>query len=307
MRKAAKAAAVAAMAMCVIAAASCSLVGPQMHGSAYVISVGLDYRNSAGVSSLSGTCDDAFEFGECYRAVMGRKGVTCDVTYMVAEGTEASDADVDYPSADAVLQKISDTFVDPNDLLVFYYSGHGDTLGGGEAALVTGKTAGNHYTELRMDDLFKALEAKGCQCLCIIDACYSGAAAIDSLPDDMFGDALSGLLQKTDLRSTAVLAASSAYETSVVSSVQTLEGAQQKHGAFTIPVLEKLGWVHSESAPSAVTAGSGTRKVYGYLGSVPDAMTAEELFLAATESWSYLTQTPCSNSTETQVMAVPRI
>ena len=181
----------------------------------------LDYSNAKYVSNLIGPINDAKEIGACLESHYKRRSIPFDAIYLIAEGPMATEKDEYYPSAENIISVIDNLHVNKEDLLVFYYSGHGALYDDSEskAYLVTGMTSGipeglyqdnnelssswyqtmlalgyspseisnclmnqNPYTILPLDTLYKALEEKDARSIAIIDSCNSGAMTMLSPP-----------------------------------------------------------------------------------------------------------------------------
>lgn len=193
---------------------SCSLSPIKREGHVHLIFVALDYSNTKYVSNLFGPIDDAKELGACLESHYKRRSIPFDSRYLLAEGSMANKKDRDYPSSENILSAIENLSVSKDDLIVFYYSGHGSLYSDSEdkAYLVTGMTEGipeglyqengellaswyqdlislgyspseiseitNNafpYTFLPLETLYRVLDSKDARSVVIIDSCNSGA------------------------------------------------------------------------------------------------------------------------------------
>ena len=200
---------------------SCDTDFQAKEGRVHLIIVALDYSNAKYVSNLIGPINDAKEIGACLESHYKRRSIPFDAIYLIAEGPMATEKDVYYPSAENIISVIDNLHVNKEDLLVFYYSGHGALYDDSEskAYLVTGMTSGipeglyqdnnvlspswyqtmlglgfnpseisnclinqNPYTILPLDTLYKALYEKDARSIAIIDSCNSGAMTLLSPP-----------------------------------------------------------------------------------------------------------------------------
>ena len=200
---------------------SCDTDFQAKEGRVHLIIVALDYSNAKYVSNLIGPINDAKEIGACLESHYKRRSIPFDAIYLIAEGPMATEKDVYYPSAENIISVIDNLHVNKEDLLVFYYSGHGALYDDSEskAYLVTGMTSGipeglyqdnnvlspswyqtmlglgfnpseisnclinqNPYTILPLDTLYKALDEKDARSIAIIDSCNSGAMTLLSTP-----------------------------------------------------------------------------------------------------------------------------
>lgn len=200
---------------------SCDTAFQAKEGRVHLIIVALDYSNTKYVSNLAGPIDDAKEIGACLESHYKRRNIPFDAIYLMAEGSMANEKDEYYPSAENIVSVIDNLSVNKEDLIVFYYSGHGALYDDSEskAYLVTGMTCGipeglyqdnkelspswyqtmlelgfnpseisncltnqNPYTILPLDTLYKALDKKDARSIAIIDSCNSGAMTLLSPP-----------------------------------------------------------------------------------------------------------------------------
>ena len=200
---------------------SCDVFFQIKEGRVHLIIVALDYSNAKYVSNLIGPINDAKEIGACLESHYKRRSIPFDAIYLIAEGPMATEKDEYYPSAENIISVIDNLHVNKEDLIVFYYSGHGALYDDSEskAYLVTGMTSGipeglyqdnnvlspswyqtmlglgfnpseisnclinqNPYTILPLDTLYKALDEKDARSVAIIDSCNSGAMTLLSPP-----------------------------------------------------------------------------------------------------------------------------
>ena len=200
---------------------SCDTAIQVKEGRVHLIIVALDYSNTNYVSNLIGPIDDAKEIGACLESHYTERNIPFEAVYLMAEGSMANEKDECYPSAENIISVIQNLTVHKEDLIVFYYSGHGALYEDSEskAYLVTGMTGGipnglyqdnnelssswyqtmlalgynpseisnclinqNPYTILPLDTLYKALDEIGARSIAIIDSCNSGAMTMLSPP-----------------------------------------------------------------------------------------------------------------------------
>ena len=87
---------------------------------------------------------------------------------------------------------------------------------------------------------------------------------------------------------------------------------------FTIEVLKRLGWVHTEQRftylqiPSysirddgGYNTGTKVVEIPGYLSRVPERQTAASFFDAIMADWMTTTQTPQNNTTVLEIYIIP--
>ena len=123
---------------------SCDTVLQVKEGRVHLIIVALDYSNTNYVSNLIGPIDDAKEIGACLESHYTERNIPFEAIYLMAEGSMANEKDECYPSAENIISVIQNLTVHKEDLIVFYYSGHGALYEDSEskAYLVTGMTRG---------------------------------------------------------------------------------------------------------------------------------------------------------------------
>ncbi len=167
--------------------------------------------------------------------------------------------------------------------------------------LATAYTYENYWsdsTSLEMYMVYAALSFLKCDCVLILDSCYSGYAAADlfSYIDEAgYGHAVN----------IEVMTASSDDEYSEEYAVELEDGSLEMHGAFTYSVLTKLGWKLSSTETTAITvpfytiADDGSvvdisteMEVSGYTSFIPGRQTATEFFSSVMEDWSASSQHP---------------
>lgn len=200
---------------------SCDAFFQIKEGRVHLIIVALDYSNAKYVSNLIGPINDAKEIGACLESHYTERNIPFEAVYLMSEGSMANEKDECYPSAENIISVIQNLTVHKEDLIVFYYSGHGALYDDSEskAYLVTGMTGGipnglyqdnnvlspswyqtmlglgfnpseisnclinqNPYTILPLDTLYKALDEKDARSVAIIDSCNSGAMTLLSPP-----------------------------------------------------------------------------------------------------------------------------
>lgn len=291
---------------------SCSLdIQGEQNGEVYIVTVGLDYQNTL-VSDLMGTVDDALEISECFKGIYNSKGIPCYTTYMIQEGSSLPFYSDEYPTKENILNKLKSLPVTKNDLLIFYYSGHGD-MEEDRGYLATAcstldeENPNSLYTRLYADELFSALDSLPCQAVAMIDACYSGQVATGgSFTSVKFLESITKMFSDLDLRGVHVLAACAPSELSYVSSTINMEGLYEAHSAFTISILNALNWEHTQIVGEDVLSCGKLLRINGRNGSSPAAMTSEELFDRVSSSWSDERQTPVQNKPAVKVQIVPK-
>lgn len=163
-----------------------------------------------------------------------------------------------------------------------------------------------NWTEFYMDDFVDVLETLPCRVALIADCCYSGFSddGRDHEPVS-FGAAFTEMFSKRNTGNVTVMTASTKYQTSLDSYTPTEDGGAERHGLFTISLLEELGWKHSLTRTTYVSLNGSVRLVNGYLGSVPGRITMKQAMDNILGRWTYMNQTPTINITYLDTVLVP--
>lgn len=163
-----------------------------------------------------------------------------------------------------------------------------------------------NWTMLYMDELADLLETKGCRVLLIADGCYSGFA-VDGRNESTqsFTDAFTKMFSSGSYRNLTAVSASTSFQVSLDSTVDTEDGYYEGHGLFTSSLLEQLNWKHSQTNFSTVMIDGNVRKIYGYLSSTPSRLTMTEAMEKIRASWSYSKQAPQMNTTYLDTVLIP--
>lgn len=276
---------------------------------AHIISIGIDYRNSSGVSPLNGTINDAKEVGTALTKLLENRGLYVSTTFMLQEGTEINWSDPLYPSDNNIMRMVAEAQPGANDLFIFYFSGHGDTKDNGETGyIVTAATPDNPmYTVVDLDKLYHAFSTFPCNVIVILDSCYSGVICDDSYNTESISldDAFKHFFQKRDYGNVISIVSSLNTQTSVVSAVKTSEDKFERHGLFTIKLLEHLGWEHSESKTTSISMNGLLTDVNGFLSSYPKNITVKQLFNSIMNKWGTDSQTPIVTKRLQDIYIIP--
>lgn len=165
---------------------------------------------------------------------------------------------------------------------------------------------GTNWTELYLDSIVAQLNALPCRSVFVVDCCYSGHAEQGhNFQDISFGKAFTSMFKKIDADKITVLSASTPDQVSIDTYKETEDGQSERHGLFTIALLDVLGWHHSASKMTYVTVNGEIRAVHGYLGTTPERMTASEVMEKIKDSWTYMNQTPLVNTTYLGTVFIP--
>lgn len=224
------------------------LIAPHAEGNVNLVSVALRYPGLAEEYQLKYTIADAISFSSVLQKLYGSRMGTTIALY----DTGTSDGMPTKGKVEAACSSLGET-AKANDLIFFYYSGHGNE--NGEPLLDDGEYA--------LGSLLRKLDEIPGKKVIIMDSCYSGKAAeaygcsaSTGVSLDVwtpyFSDASYGL---NDL---FVLSSST-------SETKSLESGIIGHGYFTYHLIKGLGWTSDDAALSAPPAISGKNVTLGSL------------------------------------------
>ena len=302
--------------LCLLVLCSCSQEFSS-RGQVHVILVALDYANS-GIGDLGGTTEDALEMGQCLSGIYASRGIGCTLHYMIQEGADLPASSPSYPTASNILAVLDSIETTERDMIVFYFSGHGDIENEAfsipEPSMITAKPSsdGPELTLLPFRVLAEALEKKKGTKVALIDCCYAG-----NLKEDRptyarsFTQALEDMFSGRTSDEVAIICSCADDELSVTVG-KYFSGHMERHGLFTSSMLEALGWKHSDSVYTPVSFCGKVRSAYGYLDEVPQSLTVRELYSRVEE---YIggnqpvsgPQNPCANDTAYDYLIIPEV
>lgn len=237
----------------------------------HMVGVGIDYRYTDTISPLDCCPNDAQDMISALSKIYDAMGIECISHPMISSGNNPTLND-SYPSKNNILSLIANLEVDEDDMIVFYYSGHG-IAENGISYFCTADETKTSYTNLEVNDLIAALKLKNCPCSVIIDACYCGSDYANA-EESHFLDSLKSLVKKVEFSQIAVLASSSKYQES--------QGSYGRNSVYTNAILKTL-----ETATGPITVQDLHRKIKA--------------------KYSFSSQTPEVNMNETKVYLIPRI
>ena len=167
--------------------------------------------------------------------------------------------------------------------------------------LATAYTYDNYWsdcTSLEMYMVYTALSYLKCDCVLILDSCFSGYAAEDL--SEYFDES-----EYDHAINIEVMSASTNDEYSQEYAIDLDDGEWEMHGAFTSEVLSKLGWKLSSTETTDITvpfytmASDGSvidisteKAVNGYTSFIPERQTATQFFASVVENWDAEDQHP---------------
>ena len=285
--------------------ASCNL-SLDSKGKAYILCAGVEYGYDKGPAKLDGCIDDAIELGTCLTKQISNSGTETLARYMLCRGENPDESSADYPSPSHILSAINAVPAGKEDLLVFFYSGHGEVVDGRPCLALPPETEGGFVSDLDMKVLYEAVEAKGCHAVILMDCCYSGATAVDEQPGT-FSDGLTAFMKDAWKPSVAVIAACQADEQSSVSTVTIDEPPlypKQKHGYLTIGLLKGLGWAHSRTSTVTVMSGTDSYRVHGRVDEYLEKVSVSSLEGSLRAYWS-ANYTMKTNETRGDLFLIP--
>jgi len=238
----------------------------------HALVVGIDYKNDSSIKDLFGTINDAKELAAALSLRGQELDTQVEITLMLQEGSVMpSNTDLDplYPTIDNVLAQIDriGALMDPNDIFIFYYAGHGYGSEDGptpyQGFLVLADTLEGTSTAFSPSALNVEVQKLPGSKLLMLDSCFSGAHET-SYPLTAEDRSDSTLMYAYDPSMFFLLAASRdqlSWETASV----------DNHGYFTLQVLNNLGWEHTGTSELAIyDPDSGTRDVVVSGRPIPD-------------------------------------
>lgn len=255
----------------------------------FIITAGLDYANTS-ITTLGGTIRDCREVSSCLEQTYGNAGFQTEVINMLCQGQFSDEDSPLYPTSDNILKTIEQISCTKDDLVVFFFSGHG-LAGGGDSFFACAKDGQSAYTQLWMSDLFYALEAKGCPCVVFADSCYSGFLALNGDSEYGIPEAVSSIFKSKAFSNVSVICSCTADEKSSESVVVTEDGFVERHGLFTLRLLDALGWVHTYEG--------------GYLKNPKQHLSIQKLYRQISGNWSSEKQFPITNNNTIGVNLIP--
>lgn len=258
-------------------------------GKVWIVSVGLDYANTV-FTTLNGTVADSLEVSQCLFETYEKLGIEACVINMVSRGMNPDEKKQYYPTAEHILQTIQSLNTSVQDLIVFFFSGHGLAMGG-DSFVACAKDGDDSYTSLWMSRLFSALEEKNCPCVAMIDSCYSGYLAYQGDENISFLNSIQKIFTEVPFSEVSVICSGSADEKSLESSTVNDDGIAERHGLFTLKLLDSLGWVHTAEG--------------GYLANPCRHMTVQKLYEKITGNWPSEKQFPVTNNNTVIVNLIP--
>ncbi|MCR5761404.1 MAG: caspase family protein [Sphaerochaetaceae bacterium] len=278
---------------------SCSL-SPDSHSgnsAVYVVSVGLNYESSI-ITTLYGAPLDAAETAACLYSIYTDKGLQVQTNFLIS----GEEADLSAQGIKSVVNSIS---ASEEDLVVFYFSGHGSVDTNGFFLAMEETEEHPYYTKLYVKDLIEDLENKGCPAVVILDSCYAGLAVEACMYFSSVEDAVQSLFDRTERSKISVLCSSASDQVSYMSSMLNEDNQIEKHSLFTLKMLKALGWVHSTSESTKIETEKGEKVVYGYQGKEVGKTSVRELYEKCLKNWASTRQIPFVNRTAVPVLLIP--
>lgn len=254
---------------------SCSFdIIPNRAGEVFIIGVALDYEHMN--VGINGTIDDVIELAAAYEAYLDRAGIPYTEKYFLQSGSSPDTEGEEYPSIENVTEYIEFLQCDKDDLVVFIFSGHGDDKLTGVPCLLFGSSPTSSPLPLYpMTDLFELLQSRNCQSLAVIDACYSGGAAINWTNNLL--TCVGEMFRRNPAYGVNVMAAARSFEESHFSN--GFFDSEESHGIFTYYLLEEMGWHHVDHERRTVESNGVTYTVYGSPSQIlPSGTTMNEIY-----------------------------
>ncbi len=245
----------------------------------HIISIGLDYTNTTKYSELIGAVNDAMDVAYCLKDIYTLKGLKNDVTLMLSSGITANEETTyNYPTAENILNTIKNLKVNEKDMIVLFYSGHGGA-DDEKAHLCTAIDNSGNNTLLDMEELFKALNSKGCISTLILDTCYAGTAT-EYTETAQYFDYAFRYLANQKVTNVGVIASSDPFQESYYD-----ESDPEQHGLFTTAMLEVLGWEHHTKQQRLHDAHNVLLSEFGSVTELKGRMPLSALYDHIDEIW----------------------
>ena len=270
-----------------IALSSCSL--DISDTKTVIISVALDYCAEDGFSQsnyLSNPPNDQEAFVSQTELLAGPRNTEKHI-FLSKGGTRTVNGTESEWNEEDVLETIMNLDTESDDLIIFYYSGHGEDITGN---LVLSKSD-NGFGTISPEELLYAMSTlDGKKCI-FLDSCYSGKY-VDDLGllgnGEIFGDdgslirdgfvsslypslKISLLAGYTGSNDIWTMSATTSEQLSYDSGTEGRPN-QDKYGAFTYFLLLALGYDAEEDCPMAIT-GRGEITFYGVYKGIKERMS----------------------------------
>ena len=175
--------------MLLILAVSCSPYPQDGKTSAVLISVSLTYEDSPGVNSLPCTANDSKAVEEEMKLLAEASGMDFELHKFAESGNGAggsrlvnTESNIVYDKDD-LISYISGIETSPEDIIIFYFSGHG--IFDGESMIAVGPYC-KPEDLLPLSDISDALSSLDGDSCMIIDACQSGSETESELAGEVF-------------------------------------------------------------------------------------------------------------------------
>ena len=302
----------------------------------YTISMGLAYGftikdSGSGGLYLEGspTIRDSTEFASLYKRVLDKKKIN-NKSFLLLDAyeestvteseiirtkvTSISNSQSPYYPCKTALDNLLESFLNgseeiekltKDDLLVFYYSGHGLSSSNeeknGSLLLAPSKQGSKDVEYYSCKDLAEKLKLFPCQVIVIMDSCYSSSFLCNTEDGKALASSESfGANQKESLSfpsfssvtNISGIFASRADEQSYIFSYPGKDFfAEENHSVFTGFMLKCLGWTHSQadvfetinteeeiSTNNFYNPLKSNIKVYGKLDSIPSLVSLENIY-----------------------------
>ena len=184
------------------------------NGIVHIVSVGAGNGTSIAEACIFDAEEIAGRFDEIYK----KKNISTSVNLL-------TDTNI---SRETLLNALSNIDASSEDLIIFYYSGHG-----GNCQLATGNDSKDAKQHTPMTSVTDILASKECKCVAIIDACEIGAQYENGTP----GAGFESLFKEIKISNVSVIASSSKSQYSQGTDKST------SHSLYTRCILDALASV----------------------------------------------------------------
>ena len=273
-----------------IIAASCSPFPQDGTAKTVYVSVSLTYEDSQKAIPLPYTDNDARAFRDEMKFLAEASGMAFEAHEFIEEGSHLAEKRTKaIYGRDSLLAYIRRLCPGPDDIIIFYFSGHG-ILSEGESQLAIGPDCGREDM-LPVRDIREALASlPGRKCM-VIDSCQSGSESAAAGTGETFGsggeylgrDILSAFCEAVAMSFTAaasdgvyVLSACTARQNSSAGASMPGYTGSEGYSVFTYCLLRSLGYDFAEQEARLPAVGMVTfYSLYqGVLESIPDEFAA---------------------------------
>lgn len=236
-----------------------------------------EYCTSQRINPLDCCPEDAKDISNCFSQIYEAKNIQSQAFLMTSESSDNL-----RPTVQNLKKVIDGIKVNKDDLIIFYYSGHGvyQEINSVKQSCFCMASDGIHdLVFLPVKDVLSALSDKGCHIFAVLDDCETGSGYFSDSSISI-NDLFDTLTKELKFSNVSIIASSGQTQISSAGTVNS---------AYTSAFLKALGW----------NTDSDT------LEAVPSFMTSRELFRKSTVNWKSRFQTPEINYNQLELVVVP--